>query len=138
MASAFYNIGLEKFIANSTPINLTSDTIRVRPIRTSAYTFAATHSTMSSVTAATGGPGDVTLGTKALGTGTDGGTFDAADAVFTAWTAGAAIDGIVVFKFVTNDAGSTPIAYLDGFSVTPNGGDITFQWAASNPFIFKI
>lgn len=136
--SAFYNIGLQGFIQAATRIDLTNDVIRVRPIRTSAYTFAATHTTMSSVTAATGGPGDVTLGTKVLGTGTDGGTFDAADAVFTGWAAGAAIDGLVIFKFVTNDAGSTPIVYLDGFSVTPNGGDITFQWAASNPFIFKI
>jgi hypothetical protein len=136
--SGFYDIALEKFIAAATRIDLTNDTIRARPIRTSAYTFAATHTTMSSVTAATGGPGDVTLGSKALGTGTAGGTFDAADAVFTAWAAGAAIDGIVIFKFVTNDAGSTPIAYLDGFSVTPNGGDITFQWAAASPFIFKV
>jgi hypothetical protein len=138
MASAYFNIALEKFIAASTRIDLTNDTIKVRPTRVSAYTFSATHTTMTSVTAATGGPGDVTLGTKALGTGTDGGTFDAADAVFTAWTAGAAIDSLVIFKFVTNDAGSTPIAYLDGFSVTPNGGDITFQWANSNPFIMKV
>lgn len=138
MASAYYNIGLEKFISSATRIDLTGDTIRVRPVRVSGYTFAATHSTMSSVTAASGGPGDVTLGSKVLGTGTDGGNFDAADAVFTAWAAGAAIDALVIFKFVTNDAGSTPIAYIDGFSVVPNGGDITFQWQATAPFIFKI
>lgn len=136
--SAFFNIGLEGFIKATGRIDLTNDVIRVRPTRTSTYTFSAAHTTMTSVIAATGGPGDVTLGTKALGTGTDGGTFDAADAVFTGWAAGAALDGLVIYKFVTNDAGSTPIVYLDGFSVTPNGGDITFQWAASNPFIFKI
>lgn len=138
MASAYFNIALEKFIAASTRVDLTNDTIKVRPVRTSVYTFAATHTTMTSVTAATGTPGDVTLGSKALGTGTDGGTFDAADAVFTAWTAGAALDALVIYKFVTNDAGSTPLAYLDGFTVTPNGGDITFQWANSTPFIFKV
>lgn len=138
MASAFYNIGLQGFIQSSTRIDLTADTIKVRPTRVSAYTFAATHASMTPVVAATGGPGDVTLGTKNLATGADGGTFDAADAVFTAWTAGAAIDSLVIFKFVTNDAGSTPICYLDGFTVTPNGGDITFVWANSNPFIFKI
>jgi len=138
MASAYYNIGLQGFIQSATRIDLTGDTIQVRPTRTGTYTFAATHATMTSVTAATGGPGDQTLGTKVLGTGVDGGTFDAADRVFTAWTAGAAIDSLVIFKFVTNDAGSTPICYLDGFTVTPNGGDITFQWAAANPFIFKI
>lgn len=136
--SAFFNIGLQSFIQATTPINLTSDTIKVRPTRTSTYTFAATQTSMTPVIAATGGPGDVTLGTKVLGTGADGGTFDAADAVFTAWASGAAIDGLVIYKFVTNDAGSIPIVYLDGFSVTPNGGDITFQWANTNPFIFKI
>lgn len=138
MASAYYNIGLQGFIQSATRIDLTGDTIRVRPIRVSGYTFAATHATMTSVVAATGGPGDVTLGTKVLATGVDGGTFDAADAVFTAWASGAAIDALAIFKFVTNDAGSTPICYLDGFTVTPNGGDITFQWANANPFIFKI
>jgi hypothetical protein len=138
MASAFYNIGLQGFIQSATRIDLTGDTIQVRPIRVSGYTFAATHATMSSVTAATGGPGDQALASKALGTGADGGTFDAADRVFTAWASGAALDALCIFKFVTNDAGSTPICYLDGFTVTPNGGDITFQWAAANPFIFKI
>jgi hypothetical protein len=138
MASAFYNIALENFLTSGSYINLASDTIRVRPVRVSGYTFAATHTSMTPVVAATGGPGDGTLGTKVIKTGTDGGCFDAADQVFTGWAAGAAIDALVIFKFVTNDAASTPICYLDGFSVTPNGGDITFQWAAANPFIFKI
>lgn len=136
--AGFYDIAKEYFLTSGSYINLASDTIRVRPIRTSVYTFAATHTSMTPVTAATGGPGDVTLGTKVIKTGADGGDFDAADAVFTAWTAGTAIDGLVIFKFVTNDAGSIPIAYLDGFSVTPNGGDITFQWAGSSPWIFSI
>lgn len=138
IASAYFNIGLEQFIQSVSRIDLTGDTIKVRPTRTGTYTFAATHASMTPVVAATGGPGDVTLGTKSLKTGVDGGCFGAANAVFTAWTLGAAIDSLVVFKFVTNDAASFPICYLDGFTVTPNGGDITFQWAAANPFIFKI
>jgi hypothetical protein len=77
---------------------------------------------------------DPTLGTKAC----VGGTFDAADSLWTAVAGGAAIDQLIVYKFVTNDAGSTPIAFINGFSVTPNGGDITAVWQASTPFIFKI
>lgn len=138
MASAYFNLGLEKFVSSASRIDLTADTIKVRPTRVSTYTFAATQASMTPVIAATGGPGDVTLGTKSLKTGADGGCFDAADAVFTAWAAGAAIDSLVIYKFVTVDADSIPICYLDGFTVTPNGGDITFQWAAANPFIFKI
>lgn len=130
MASAHYNLGLEKFTAGS--INLSSDTIRVRLVRTSAYTFSQAHEFMSSAPAAI--VTDVTLGTKAL----SGGTFDAADAVFTAVPSGAAIDALIIFKFVTNDAASPVLAYIDGFSVTPNGGDITIQWQGTTPFIFKI
>jgi hypothetical protein len=28
--------------------------------------------------------------------------------------------------------------YIDGFSVVPNGGDITIQWQNTNPFIAKL
>ena len=38
-----------------------------------------------------------------------------------------AVNCLIVFKFVTNDADSMPFLYLDGFSVVPNGGDITFR-----------
>lgn len=141
MASAYYDIGLERFISSAARIDLTGDTINVRPLRITggdAYAFATTHATMTPVIPATGGPGDQTLATKVLGTTTNGGTFDAADRAFSAWASGPAIVALAIFKFVTNDAGSLPICYLDGFTVTPNGGDITFQWAAASPFIFKI
>lgn len=128
--SAFYNLGLQDFTKAVT--DLTSAVIKVRLSRASAYTFAATHTTMTSIGAGVGT--DPTLGTKAC---VDG-TFDAADSLWTAVTAGAAIDQLIVYKFVTNDAGSTPIAFINGFSVTPNGGDITAVWQATTPFIFKI
>lgn len=37
--------------------------------------------------------------------------------------------GALLFKFVTNDAGSLPIAYYDGgdFPISPNGGDVTIS-----------
>ena len=87
---------------------------------------------MSSIGAGVGT--DPTLGTKVLADG----TFDAADAVWSAVGAGAAIDCLIIYKFVTNDAGSTPLAYIDGFSVVPNGGDITAVWQSTTPWIFKI
>ena len=130
MASAHYDLGLHKFTSGS--IDLSTDTIRVRLMRTSAYTFSQAHEFASSLPAAIAT--DVTLGTKVL----SGGTFDAANAVFSAVSAGAAIDCLAIFKFVTVDGDSPLIAYIDGFSVTPNGGDITIQWQATTPWIFKI
>lgn len=130
MASAHYNLGLESF--TKAGINLPSDTIKVRLLRTSAYTFSQAHQFASSLPAAI--VADITLGSKAVSVG----TFDAADATFTSVPAGAAIDALAIFRFGTSDADSQLIAYIDGFSVTPNGGDITIQWQGTTPFIFKI
>ena len=48
------------------------------------------------------------------------------DAVFTAAAlAIGACNRMAIFKFVTNDADSIPIAYCDITEVTPNGGDVT-------------
>lgn len=130
MASAAYEINLKKFM--DADIDLLVDTIKVRLGRVSAYTFSQAHNFMDDLPAAI--ETDVTLGSKTTTTG----IFDAADAVFTAFDAGAALDFCVIFKFVTNDADSIPFLYLDGFSVVPNGGDITLQWAAASPNIWKI
>lgn len=59
--------------------------------------------------------------------------FDAADVTWTALGAGArSIAGVVIFKFVTNDADSVLLAYIDtgGFPIAANGGDITITWNA--------
>lgn len=113
-------------------IDLLVDTIKVRLVRTSAYTFSQLHDFLDDLPAAI--VTDVTLGTK---TTTDG-KFDAADATFTAVPSGAAIDACVIYKDTGVASTSPLIVYLDGFSVTPNGGDITLQWANASPFIWTI
>jgi len=64
----------------------------------------------------------------------DRGEFDATDLVFSAISQAAAetVVAALVFKFITNDADSIPIAHIDtgGFPITPNGSDITLQWNA--------
>lgn len=130
MASAHYNLTLKKFL--DADVDMLVDTIKVRLVRTSAYTFSQAHDFADDLPAAI--VTDVTLGSKT----TTAGEFDAGDAVFAAVPAGAAIDALVIYKD-TGVAGTSPlIAYIDGFSVTPNGGDITIQWQGTSPFIFKI
>ena len=144
MASAYYKIGLQKIIdvdgaGDSARIDMSADTIKVRTIRTGVYVFSANDASMTPITAAVGQPADPTLGTKSLKTTTDGGCFGAANTVFSAYNLNAtAVTACIIYRFTTSDAGSIPIVYLDGFTFTPNGGDITLQWAASTPFIFKI
>jgi len=130
MASAHYNKTLTLFL--NADLDISVDTIKVRLVRTSAYTLSQAHDFADDLPAAI--VGDVTLGSKAVSDG----TFDAADAVFSAVPAGAAIDALVIYKDTGAAATSPLIAYIDGFTVTPNGGDITIQWQATSPFIFKI
>lgn len=137
MASAHYNLALQEFWKGTLGDITGATTIKVRLMRSSAYTFAQAHQFASSLPAAIAT--DVTLGTKtANGAGADPGCFDAADATFTAVPSGAAIDCLAVFKDTGTPATSNLLFYIDGFTVTPNGGDITIQWQNSTPWIAKL
>ena len=137
MASAHYNLALHEFWKGTLGDITGATTIKVRLMRSSAYTFAQAHQFASSLPAAIAT--DVTLGTKtANGAGADPGCFDAADATFTAVPSGAAIDCLAVFKDTGTPATSNLLFYIDGFTVTPNGGDITIQWQNSTPWIAKL
>jgi hypothetical protein len=137
VASAHYNLALQEWFKGTIGDITGATTIKVRLMRVSAYTFSQAHQFLSSVPAAL--VTDPTLGTKtANGAGADPGCFDAADATFTAVPSGAAIDCLCVFKD-TGVAGTSPLLwYIDGFTVTPNGGDITIQWQNSAPWIAKL
>lgn len=59
--------------------------------------------------------------------------FDADDVVWTSLGAGTrSMQGLVVFRFVTNDADSIPIAFIDsgGFPVAANGLNFSVSWNA--------
>lgn len=59
--------------------------------------------------------------------------FDATDITFSSVVAQNAIVAFLVYKFITNDAGSIPILFNDsatGLPITPNGSDITITWNA--------
>ena len=63
-------------------------------------------------------------------TANDRAEFDATDVTWSS-LGGASNDTIgalIVFKFVTNDTDSIPIAYIELTDTTTNGGDITVSW----------
>jgi hypothetical protein len=51
---------------------------------------------------------------------------------------GSTIGGFVVYKYVTNDAGSTPILFIDTTDTATNGGDIVLQFDSGTNKIFKL
>ena len=138
MASQHYNLALQEFWKGTIgDVTAAGTTLKCRLMRTSAYTVSQAHQFLSSLPAAI--VTDVTLGTKtANGGGADPGCFDAADATFTAVPAGAPIDCLAVFKDTGVAGTSNLLFYIDGFSVAPNGGDITVQWQNSVPWIAKL
>jgi|SRR5215467_13623245 len=138
MASQHYNFALQEFWkATLGDITAAGTTVKTRLMRTSAYTVNQAHQWASQLPAAL--VTDVTLGAKtANGAGADPGCFDAGDATFVAVPTGALIDCLAVFKD-TGTPGTSPLLfYIDGFGVTPNGGDITVAWQNSVPWIAKL
>ena len=137
MASLVYTRA-KKNIADGT-IDLDTHDIRVALLKVAASTSCDTEADAATISAFT------TLGElvatnyvrKALAdeavnedTANDRAEFDATDVTWTA-LGGAANDTIgaaLIFKFVTNDADSIPIAYIDLTDTPTNGGDVTIQW----------
>lgn len=131
MAGFLFNAGAHGLLSGD--IDWSSDTIRARLVLSSDTPDEdATAMTSIGVTG-----NDQTLGTKTGPTKDDSGdrvTYGAANATFGSQGAGSAVNKVVIFKFVTDDAGSTPIACVDIDEVTPNGGDITVAWAGGLTF----
>jgi hypothetical protein len=82
---------------------------------------------------------DQTLGSKTFteDTTNDRIVYDAADPSWTAVVGGSTVGYVVVFKFVTNDAGSTPIACIDVTDTPTNGGNINLTFDTTGAFYLQ-
>lgn len=69
------------------------------------------------------------------------GTADADDVTFTALS-GDPFESIVVYKWTGSASSSQLIVFYDTTSpvlpIAPNGGDIVIQWAATQPYLFRL
>lgn len=112
-----------------TAITWSSDTIKARLVASSVTPTKDD----TAMTGYTGIGTDQTLGSKTLteDTTNDRIVFDAADPTWTAVAGGSTVGWCVVYKFVTNDAGSTPIFVIDLTDTATNGGDITVTFAST-------
>ena len=130
MASALYSSYKQSLLDSSCP-NLDSGTIKVTLVDTADYTFSAAHHFEDDIT----GAGEVAVGTLDSTTIASG-KFDAADEVLTS-VSGDSCESLVIWEDTAGGAGADPlVCYIDGFSVTPNGGDITIQWDSGSNGIF--
>lgn len=131
MAGFIFNVGALGLQDGS--INWASDTIKIRPVETSD-TIDEDDTVMTGL-GLTGY--DQTLGSKTGPTKDDANNrivYDAANPTFPSVAAGPQIDRALIFKFVTNDADSIPIALMDIAAITPNGGNIGVLFDAIGAF----
>jgi hypothetical protein len=127
MASAIYPKFKEALLQASSGSSLAgSGTTGVyAALLSSTYTYSAAHQYYSDLTGIVGTP--VELGTKTF----VGGLLDAADSTWSS-VSGSAVNAVALY--VQNAGANTTwrlVAYIDGISITPNGGNITAVWNAS-------
>lgn len=143
MANALTNAYRNNVLGDNTFANcqLDADTIKPMFVDTADDTPAVTDSAISDILSAGRVPAIAScpaLGSKTLGS-VGVGVFDAADAVFTALS-GDQVERLILFKDTGTEATSLLIAIYDTFAsgmpLTPNGGDVTVQWAAGGIFSF--
>ncbi|WP_030659750.1 MULTISPECIES: hypothetical protein [Streptomyces] len=127
MASALYPSFKQLLLGGD--IDLAADDIRAVLVDTADYTYSAAHDFLDDVAAGARVAVSGALASKTIASG----VFDAADVTFTAAT-GDSVEAIVLYKHTGADATAPLIAYIDGVSVTPNGGNIVAQWNASGIF----
>ena len=133
MASFVFNAGADGLTGGT--ISWTADTIKARLVA-SSVTPNKDDAVMTSYTAI---GTDQTLGSKThtKDTVNDRIVFDAADPTWSAVAAGSTVGTVVLYKFVTSDADSVPIALIDVTDLPTNGSDITLPLDASGAFYLQ-
>lgn len=136
MANLMFNAGKQMLLAGSSAeIDFIVNTIKAMAVGSGFVpdadnVFIDAGGANDAVDHRTASTTDQTLATKVIGVD-NGGDFaylDADDVTYNSVSAGPAIEGIVIYKDTGTPTTSRMICYLD-ISVTPNGGNITIQFA---------
>lgn len=125
--SALYDSAREGFLTGG--IDWSTDDIRVALVDTDDYTFSAAHTNLTDVPSAA----RVAVSGSLSGKTTTGGVADAADVSLSGVT-GDPIEALVVYRHTDGAL----VAYIDGVSLTPNGGTVTVTWDDGANKIFKL
>jgi hypothetical protein len=127
MASALYPEFKEQLLTAG--LDLESDDIRVILVDTADYTYSTAHDFLDDVAAGSRVAVSTALASKTIANG----VFDAADKTLSTVT-GDPCEALILYKHTGTESTSNLICYIDGLSVTPNGGDIVIAWNGSGIF----
>jgi hypothetical protein len=135
MPNQTYQEGIESVIDRS--VDLIADTIKAIAL-TATYVPNPDHQFIDEggasdmVDARVAGTTDQTLGGKAIGKDATGNFayLDGNDSVYSGVPAGPDIAGVGIYKDTGTPTTSRILGFYDIADLTPNGGDVTIQWAA--------
>lgn len=131
MASFSYEPARSQYLQAG--LNLLTLDIRAILIDSADYAASPTHEFLTSVPAAARVKVSASLTSKAI----IAGAFDCADYVFAIVT-GDPSEAILYYVHTGSDATSRLLAYADGFTVTPNGGNINVTVPSDANRAFRI
>ena len=117
MTTALYDKARESFLSQNPAIDWDTDNIKVALVR--GYTYSAAHQFLSDITGGGGGTIVATSGNLASKTVTSG-VADAADITFTAVSAGAACQYLIIYKDTGVAATSPLICAIDNYTGMTN------------------
>lgn len=132
MANRLFTPGKESF--GKAEINWPADTVRAVLLDLGTYTYNQSHQFLSSI------PTVARIATSGNITGKTciGGVFDSDNITFPGFSS-TSIEALALYKFVTGDADSRLIFFVDtatGLPVQPAGEPIEIQWSASGIYRF--
>lgn len=133
MANAVYPKYKEALLSGASDISLTTGNVRVILVDADDYTYSTAHDFLDDIPAAA----RVATSGNMTGKTVTNGTFDADDVTLTGVT-GDQSEALVFYIHTGTESTSRLVAYIDtgwtGLPVTPGGGDIILQFAASGIF----
>ena len=132
MASGLYDKGREGFLDGS--IDWDSDDIKVVLIDTADYTVnLATHEDLADVAEASRVATSDNLANKTVAAG-----IADADDVGIDNVTGDSVEALIIYQDTGVAGTSRLIAYIDGFSMTPDGSAVIIEWDDGANKIFKL
>ena len=129
MASSVYRKYKEQVLQSGANTNLVTGTVKAVFV-SSAYTYSDAHQYRSSLTGvmqASGTDATVTITGKSVTSGTFK-TSNASDTITAATAAATTYNAMVIFVDTGTASTSPLVAYIDGLSIVPNGGNIVIDW----------
>lgn len=125
--SALYDSARQAFLQGD--LDWVADDVRVILVDSADYTFSAAHSVIASIPAGA----RVAVSGSLTGKTATGGVADAAD-ISIPGVVGDSVEALVLYRH----SDGALIAYVDGLSLTPNGGVVTIEWDSGANKIFKL